>query len=197
VKAVKPIAPSEVLPVTTYDRLRPLLRPLCIAERARRRLAVGPHLTLTFENRQTVWYQIQEVLRTERIFEDAAVNAEVETYNELIPRPGELFATLLIEYAEPAERDVELARLVGLERHLWFVLDGRRVGARFDERQMSPDQISAVQFIAFPLGEDAGRFEELAAAGKLAIEADHPHLSARAPVAGPLAAALTGDLRPD
>ena len=82
-----------------------------------------------FENRQTVWYQIQEILRTERIFEDAAINAEVETYNELLPRPGELFATLLIEYAEAAERDAELARLLGLERHLWMVLDGRRVAA--------------------------------------------------------------------
>ena len=158
--------------------MRPLLRPLFIAEKARRRLAVGEHLTLLFENRQTVWYQIEEMLRTERIFEDAAIKHEVETYNELIPRPGELFATLLIEYAEPAERDAALARLVGLERHLWMVLDGRRVGARFDERQMSPDQISAVQFIAFPLGADAGRFEKLAAAGKVAIEVDHPHLSA-------------------
>ena len=194
---MKPITPLEVLPVTTYDRVRPLLRPLCIAEKARRRLAVGPHLTLMFENRQTVWYQIQEILRTERIFEDPAINAEVETYNELIPRPGELFATLLIEYADPAERDAELARLVGLERHLWMVLDGSRAGARFDERQMSPDQISAVQFIAFPLGADASRFGELAGAGKVAVEVDHPHLSVRAPIEGPLAAALTDDLRPD
>lgn len=194
---MKPITPLEVLPVTTYDRVRPVLRPLCIAEKARRRLAVGPHLTLMFENRQTVWYQIQEILRTERIFEDAAINAEVETYNELIPRPGELFATLLIEYAEPAERDAELARLVGLERHLWMVLDGSRRGVRFDERQMSPDQISAVQFIAFPLGVDAGRFAELAAAGKVVVEVDHPHLSLRTPIEGPLAAALADDLRPD
>ena len=194
---MKPITPPEVLPVTTYDRVRPLLRPLCIAEKTRRRLAVGHHLTLMFENRQTVWYQIQEILRTERIFEEAAVNAEVETYNELLPRPGELFATLLIEYADPAERDVELARLVGLERHLWIVLDGRRVGARFDERQMSPDQISAVQFIAFPLGAEAGRFGELAAVGKVAIEVDHPHLSITAPIEGPLAEALNDELRPD
>jgi hypothetical protein len=194
---VKPITPLEVLPVTTYDRVRPLLRPLCIAEKARRRLAVGPHLTLMFENRQTIWYQIQEILRTERIFEDAAINAEVETYNELLPRPGELSATLLIEYAEPIERDAELAHLLGLERHLWIVLDGRRIGARFDERQMSPDQISAVQFIGFPLGADADRFGELAAAGKVAIEVDHPHLSLRVPIEGPLAIALADDSRPD
>jgi Protein of unknown function (DUF3501) len=194
---VKRITALEVLPVTTYDRVRPLLRPLCIAEKARRRLAVGPHLTLMFENRQTVWYQIQEILRTERVFEDPAIDAEVETYNELIPRPGELFASLLIEYADPAERDVELARLVGLERHLWIVLDGNRVGARFDERQMSPDQVSAVQFVAFPLGLDAGRFAELAAAGKVEIEVDHPHLSVRAPIEDALALALADDLRPD
>jgi hypothetical protein len=194
---VKPITPLEVLPVTTYDRVRPLLRPLFIAEKERRRLAVGPHLTLMFENRQTVWYQIQEILRTERIFEDAAINAEVETYNELLPRPGELSATLLIEYAEPAARDAELARLVGLQRHLWMVLDGRRIGARFDERQMSADQISAVQFIAFPIGADAEQFARLAAAGKAAIEVDHPHLSVRTPIEGPLATALADDLRPD
>ena len=194
---MKPIAPLEMLPVNYYDRVRGVLRPLCIAEKTRRRLAVGPHLALMFENRQTVWYQIQEILRTERIFEDAAINAEVETYNELLPRPGELFATLLIEYADPAERDIELARLVGLERHLWMVLDGRCVAARFDERQMSTDQISAVQFIAFPLGVDAGSFGEMAAAGKVAVEVDHPHLSLRTPLQGSLAAALTDDLRPD
>jgi uncharacterized protein DUF3501 len=194
---VKPITPPEILPLTTYDRVRSLLRPLCIAEKARRRLAVGPHLTLLFENRQTTWYQIQEILRTERIFEDAAINAEIENYNELLPRPGELSATLLIEYADPVERDLDLPRLVGLERHIWIVLDGRRVGARFDERQMSPDQISAVQFIAFPLGTGTARFGELAATGKAAVEVDHPHLAARALIQGPLAEALTDDLRAD
>ena len=194
---MKPITAQEMLPLTTYDRVRPLLRPLCIAEKARRRLAVGSHLTLLFENRQTVWYQIQEILRTERIFEDAAVSAELAVYNELIPRAGELSATLLIEYAEPAERDNALARLVGLERHLWIVLGDHRAAARFDERQMSTDQISAVQFIAFPLGADASRFGEMLAAGSVAIEVDHPYLSARASIAGALGEAIGEDLRSD
>jgi hypothetical protein len=193
---VKPITPQEILPLTTYDRLRPLLRPLFIAEKNRRRLAVGPHLTLLFENRQTIWYQIQEILRTERIFEDAAVNGEVETYNELVPRTNELSATLLIEYADPAERDAALTRMTGLERHMWINLDGNRVGARFDERQMAPDQISAVQFIAFPLGDSAARFAEAAAAGKVSIEVDHPEFSAHARIEGALASALAADLTP-
>ena len=193
---MKPITPQEILPLTTYDRLRPLLRPLFIAEKNRRRLAVGPHLTLLFENRQTIWYQIQEILRTERVFEDAAVNDEVETYNELMPRASELSATLLIEYADPAERDAALARMTGLERHLWMNLDGNRIDARFDERQMAPDQISAVQFIAFPLGDWAARFAEVAAGGKVSIEVDHPQFSAQARIEGALASALAADLAP-
>ena len=78
-----------------------------------------------------------------------------------------------------------------------MLLDGRRVAVRLDERQMSPDLISAVQFIAFPLGDDAGRFAELTAAGKVAIEVDHPHLSQWVPIEGALAIALAEDLRPD
>lgn len=196
---MKPIVIQLVLPVTIYDRIRPLLRPLFIAEKDRRRLTVGEHLTLLFENAQTVWYQVHEMLRAERIFEDAAVNREIETYNELIPGPGELSATLLIEYSDPARRDAELKRLAGLERHLWMVVDGRRVGARFDPRQMSPDEMSSVQFISFALGgiADAERFRELAAAGKVAVEVDHPNLGARSAIGGALAAALAEDLRPD
>jgi hypothetical protein len=194
---VKPISAHEVLPVTVYDRVRRILRPLCIAEKDRRRLAVGEHLTLLFENERTVWYQIHEILRAERIFEDAAVNHEIATYNELMPKPGELSATLLIEYADAVERDAALTALVGLERHFWIVIDGQRVGARFDLRQMSPDQISSVQFIAFPVGgvADADRFGALAAAGRVAIEVDHPHLAARAKIDGALATALAAELR--
>ncbi len=196
---MKPITAHEVLPVTVYDRVRPLLRPLFIAEKDRRRLAVGEHLTLLFENRQTVWYQVHEMLRAERIFEDAAVNHEIATYNELIPKPGELSATLLIEYTDAAERDTELERLVGLERHLWMVVDGQRVAGRFDLRQMSPGEISSVQFVAFALGDvvDAERFAELAGAGRIAIEVDHSHLAARAPLGATLGAVLAADLRPD
>ncbi len=196
---MKPITAHEVLPVTVYDRVRPLLRPLFIAEKERRRLQVGEHLTLLFENRQTVWYQIHEILRVERIFEDAAVNHEIATYNELMPAPGALSATLLIEYADPAARDAELRRLVGLERHLWIVIDGQRISASFDVHQMSTDQISSVQFISFPLGAavDAERFAELAGAGRIAFEVDHPHLAARAVMSGTLGAALSFDLRPE
>jgi hypothetical protein len=193
---VKRITADDILPVAVYARIRPVLRPLFIAEKDRRRLAVGDHLTLLFENTQTAWYQIQEMLLAERIVDDEGVNREIETYDELLPKPGELAATLLIEYADTAERDVQLARLIGLQRHLWMVVDGRRIPARFDERQMSADQISAVQFIAFPMGAaaDPQALSRLAAAGKIAVEVDHPHLNARGAISGSLVSALCDDL---
>lgn len=196
---MKPITAHEVLPVTAYEHARAILRPLCIAEKDRRRLSVGEHLTLLFENRQTIWYQVEEVLRVERIFEEAAVNHEIATYNELLPKPGELSATLLIEYSDEAERDAALRKLLGLERHLWMVVGGQRIAARFDERQMSPDAISSVQFIAFGLGGivDAERFSELSAARRVEVEVDHPELTARAAISGSLADALAADLQPD
>lgn len=196
---MKPITAHEVLPVTVYDRVRPLLRPLFIAEKDRRRLALGEHMTLLFENQQTVWYQIHEMLRAERIFEDAAVNREIATYNELIPKPGELSATLLIGYTDAVERDAELERVVGLERHLWMMVAGQRVAARFDPRQMSAGEISSVQFVVFPLADvvDAGRFSQLAAAGAITIEIDHPHLTAHGTIGGALGAALATDLQRD
>jgi uncharacterized protein DUF3501 len=192
---VKPVTLKETLPFEQYETLRPLLRPLFIAEKDRRRLAVTDHMTLLFENVQTVWYQVEEMLRTERISAEAAVRHEIDTYNELLPRPGELSATMLIEYSDAAQREAALRELVGLERHVWINLDQRREAARFDERQMSSDRVSAVQFVRFPLGGvDSAEFLSLAKGGKLAIEVDHPSMQGRALIAGMLAQALAQDL---
>ena len=110
-------------------------------------------MTLLFENVQTVWYQVEEMLRTERISDEAAIRHEIDTYNELLPRPGELSATMLIEYGDPPpQREAALRDLLGLERHVWICIDQRRESVRFDERQVSLDRVSAVQFVRFPLG---------------------------------------------
>ena len=192
---MKPVTLKEILPFEQYDVLRPRLRPLFIADKERRRLVLGEHITLLFENGATVWYQVEEMLRTERISDEAAIRHEIDTYNELLPRPGELSATMLIEYSNAQERDAALRELIGLERHLWIVIDGRRERVRFDERQMGDDQISSVQFLRFPLGGlDTTEFLKLAQADKVAIEIDHPHLSARAALTGPLGQALASDL---
>ena len=193
---MKRLTMEEILPLADYERVRERLRPLFIHEKERRRLHVGSHLTFIFENAQTAWYQIEEMIRAEKMTERDAIQHEIDTYNELIPAAGELAATLLIEYAEPRERDAALARLIGLERHLWLKLGEKKIAARFDDRQMSDERISAVQFVRFSLdGVDAARLLELAGERELAVEADHPSLAARGEIGGLLAASLAEDLR--
>jgi hypothetical protein len=192
---VKSVTLKEILPPAQYEILRSRLRPLFIADKERHRLALGSHITLLFENGQSVWYQIQEMVRTERLTAEDAIRHEIDTYNELLPRSGELAATMLIEYPEPHERDIKLRELVGLEKHLWIRIGERREKARFDSRQLDTDRISAVQFMRFPLGGlELEEFEALAGHGKIEIEADHPSLKVTVALTGDIAAALARDL---
>jgi Protein of unknown function (DUF3501) len=192
---VKPVTLDEILSFIDYARIRSRLRPLFILEKERRRLAVGEHITLLFENGRTVWYQVQEMLRTEQIVTREAIQHELDTYNELQPAPGELGATMMIEFGEARERDVALRELLGLERHVWIRVGDQREQARFDTRQMSPERISSVQFVRFPLPQlDVKTFVAMAKEGMAAIEVDHPALTVRALISGDLASALAEDL---
>ena len=192
---MKKITIDDILPLADYERVRAILRPLFIREKERRRLGVGSHLTFIFENAQTSWYQIEEMIRSEKMTDRAAIEHEIETYNELIPTQGELVATLLIQYAEAGEREAALSRLVGLERHLWLVLGAKKIPASFDDRQMSTEKISAVQFVRFPLqGVSGPQLLELARKSEAAIVADHPSLAARGEISGLLASSLAEDL---
>ncbi len=138
------------------------------------------------------------MIRAEKMTQRDAIQHEIDTYNELIPAAGELAATVLIEYAEPRERDAVLVRLVGLERHLWLKIGPQRIAARFDDRQMSDESISAVQFVRFSVeGVDAALVLELAAKREVAVEADHPSLAARGAIGGLLAASLAENLPGD
>jgi len=192
---VKKITIDDILPLADYERVRAILRPLFIHEKERRRLGLGSHLTFIFENAQTAWYQVEEMIRTEKMTDRAAVQHEIDTYNELVPAPGELVATLLIEYSDAAEREAALRRLVGLERHLWLTLGAKKIPASFDDRQMSTEKISAVQFVRFPLeGVGGAELLELARKGEAAIVADHPGLAARGAISGLVASSLAEDL---
>jgi hypothetical protein len=194
---MKPVPFDHVLPVEQWERMRPLLRPLFIHEKERRRQAVGPHLTLLFENVQTVWYQVEEMIRSEHTVNPHLIQEELDVYNALLPRSGELSATLFVEYADAAERDQALRQLAGIEHHLWLRLGEKRVPARFDAEQIGEGQISAVQFVRFTPGIDADRFVELADAGTLRIEFDHPFLVTSEAIGGVIARALAEDLRVD
>jgi hypothetical protein len=148
---MKRVELSEIKDITDYELERESLRPKMIALKEKRRIRVGGHLTFLFENRDTVRYQVQEMMRIERITKPREIRHEVETYNELIPAQGELSATLLIEYETSAERDVHLKELLGLEKHIWIVAAGERSAGKFDNRQIGDTRLSSVQYVKFQL----------------------------------------------
>ncbi len=162
---------SEICNIAEYEVEREQWRPRVLAIKERRRVRLGDHITFLFENRETVRYQIQEMMRIERIVRPRDIAHEVATYNELIPSPGELSATMLLEYETADERAVKLTELLGLERHLWLEVSGAgRVPAVFDARQIATDRISSVQYIKFRLTEEQMK----AWRGGAAILSDHP-----------------------
>jgi hypothetical protein len=187
---MNPVEVSEIKSIADYEIARQTLRPAMMALKDRRRIRVGAHMTFLFENRETVLYQIQEMVRIERTVEPAAIRHEVDTYNELIPFRGELSATLLIEYDSPEERQVALHDLVGLENHVWIaVADEAPTPARFDTRQISTDRLSSVQYIKFPLTpEQRGRWGQGA---RLVI--DHPKYAAETALTGEQLVELAND----
>ena len=178
-----------------YARARSAYRARVLAHKAPRRIAIGEHATACFEDRLTVQYQIQEMLRIERIFEPDGIQAELDAYNPLIPDGSNLKATLLIEYPDPAERALALAALRGIESHCWIECAGRRVVAVADEdlERANEQKTSAVHFLRFELG--AGHRAAFAA-GPVVIGIDHPaytHATALSPAS---LAALAADLDP-
>jgi hypothetical protein len=141
---------DEIVDHVTYGERRDAFRARVLEAKAPRRLHLGDHLTLLFENALTVRYQVQEMMRTEQIVREADIRHELDTYNELLGGPGEIGATLLIEIDDPAVRAVKLKEWWALPEHLYLRLeDGERVAARFDARQRGDDRVSSVQYLKF------------------------------------------------
>ena len=191
---MKRVEAAEIESLEDYQLGRAARRKEILEIKGRRRVAVGDHLTLLFENHETVLYQIQEMLRVERITELRAIAHEITTYNELVGGTDEVCSTLLIEYADETERDARLRDLVGLQEHVRLEVDG--VGAcraEFDLRQMSTERISAVHYVRFRLGGELATAIREGAAPEVVI--DHPEMAARAVLTADQAAALADDLR--
>jgi len=147
---VKPVERSEIIDYATYEEQRDALRTQVMAAKAVRRVHIGEYLTLLFENHLTMQYQIQEMVRTERMVKEADIKHEIDTYNELLGGQGELGCTLLIEIEDPAIRKEKLAQWRSLPEKIYLLLeDGTRVSATFDERQRGEDRVSSVQYLKF------------------------------------------------
>jgi hypothetical protein len=197
---VRPLAREEVVPLAAYGALRDTYRRAVIAHKRARRLEVGPNVTLVFEDRETLRFQVQEMLWVERIDEPARVQQELDVYNELMPGERELSATLFVEITEPGRIRAELDRLVGIDEHVALALGAgaaqRAIAAQFDAKQLDEERISAVQYIRFAL-DDAGVAAFADAREPAAVRISHPAYRHEAPLPPELRASLAAGLRGD
>lgn len=189
---VRPVTLNDVVGLERYETIRDTFRRRIIDLKQHRRVSVGDHVTLVFENFDTVLFQIQEMMRAERIVDLDRVREEIEVYNELIPGPNELSATLLIELQDSARIREELPKLYGLDQATWLEFDGERIAGVFEGGRAREDKVSAVQYVRFPLGERAERF---VAAADVRLVIDHPHYRASQRLSPETHRSLAKDLR--
>jgi hypothetical protein len=171
---------SDLLSLEQYARERELFRARVLAHKKLRTIALGPNMTLIFEDRLSVQYQVQEMLRTERIFEVEGIDEELNAYNPLIPDGANWKATLLIEFPDPEVRQRRLAALKGVEHHCWAGIAGTpRCVAIADEDldRSNEEKTSAVHFLRFELGAERVAAVRAGAALQLGVEhAQYPHV---------------------
>jgi hypothetical protein len=187
---------SDLLSLERYSRERPEFRTRVIAHKRNRQLNVGPNTMWLFEDRLTVQYQVQEMLRTERIFEAEGIAEELAAYNPLIPEGSNWKVTFLIEYTDPEVRRVQLEKLRGVEDRCWVQVSGfERVFAIADEDMERENEVktSAVHFLRFELSEAMSA--KLKGGAALSVGIDHPEYQHQiSPAPDNVRASLIADL---
>jgi hypothetical protein len=193
---MNPLRAADLPPLEVFEAERDAMRNAVIAHKAVRRVALGELLTLLFEDRETIRWQVLEMCRVEGIRHPAGMADELAVYNELVPGPRELSATLFIEITEPGRIRPELDRLLGIDESVSLEIGGERVSAQFDRRQLEEDRISAVHYLRFGLSPaQAASFGDPALT--VALRVDHPHYTARVVLAEPVRRSLAIDLSGD
>ncbi len=186
--------PESLLSLEAYARERARLRAEIIPHRRLRSLLLGEHLCLQFEDERTIRYQIQEMLRIEKIFEPRGIQDEIDAYAPLIPDGANWKATMLLEYPDPEQRRRELARLVGIERSMYVDVQGcPRTAAVADEDldRETADKTSSVHFLRFEFSPEA--IGAMRAGAAVHVGCEHPHYTARQALTGPTREALLRD----
>ena len=187
---------SDLYTLETYATERPAFRARVLAHKRSRQLSIGPHATLYFEDRLTIHYQIQEMLRIERIFEADAIEEELGTYNPLIPDGRNLMATFMLEYPDPDERRIALARLGGIEDRVWIRVHGcDAVFAIADEDldRRNEERTAAVHFLRFELNDAMAKRLETGSSLAAGIDFDNYRHEVD-PVAAAIRDSLAADL---
>ena len=190
------ITPDSLMSLEAYSKWRKANKPLIMAHRRLRSVRLGEHINLQFESELTIRYQIQEMLRIEKIFEEEGILQEIEAYAPLVPDGGNWKATMMIEYPDENERKRELARLIGVQDRLFVEVEGQpRVYAIADEdmERENDEKTSAVHFVRFELTPVMCAAVKAGASVKLGC--DHTHYPAHATIEAQALASLAGDLR--
>ncbi len=190
------ITPESLMSLEAYTKWRKVHKPEVIAHRRLRSVQLGEHLNLQFESETTIRYQIQEMLRIEKVFEEEGIAQEIEAYAPLLPSGSNWKGTLMLEYTDIHERKRELARLIGIEDRMFVEVEGSpRVYAIADEDldRENDEKTSAVHFVRFELTPAMRAAVKAGAAVKLGC--DHTHYPAHTQIAADTLASLAGDLK--
>ncbi|MDA0797720.1 MAG: DUF3501 family protein [Chloroflexi bacterium] len=191
---MKPLTTADIVDIAQYERERPTYRPHMTQLKKHRRVQIGDIVTFVFENRDTVRFQIQEMMRAERIVMDDRIRAEVDIYNELIPAAGQLSATGLIEITDQANlRDI-LDTMIGLDRGgtTFLVIGDDRIEAVYEGGQSNEVRISAVHYLTFDLTPEQSK--AIAPGGpQVSIVIEHPNYHAEQVLSDDVRASLATD----
>jgi hypothetical protein len=189
---MKKIVLDDVLGFAAYEKIREDFRRRIIALKEARRVAVGDKVSLVFENRHTVIFQIQEMVRAERIADLDKIREEIDVYNHFIPEPGELSGTLFLEITDQSNLREELLKFLGIDEHVYFTVGRHSIHGRFEAGHSKEDKISAVQYVKFPFSEEARA--ALINGEDAAIVINHPNYQARAVIDSRTRQSLLEDL---
>ena len=190
------ITPDNLMSLEAYTKYRKANKPAVIAHRKLRSVTLGEHINLQFESEVTLRYQIQEMLRIEKVFEEEGILQEIEAYAPLVPDGSNWKATMMIEYPDVNERKRELARLIGVEDHMFVEVEGQpRVYAIADEDldRENDEKTSAVHFVRFEL--TPAMCAAVKAGASVKMGCDHTNYPAHTQIAEDALASLAGDLK--
>jgi hypothetical protein len=191
---MKKIALEDIRGLSAYEKIRKDFQQCIIELKKNRRVSVGDNVSLVFENRDTVIFQIQEMVRAEKITDLDKIREEIEVYNGLIPESGELSATLFLEIEDQSRLREELLKFLGIDESVFLKIGDRHsVHAKFEEGHSKEDKISAVQYVRFPLSQEQVR---AFANGKedAILLIDHPNYRATARIEPEVRKSLAEDL---
>ena len=190
------ITPETLMSLEAYTKWRKLNKPAVIAHRKLRSVRLGDHINIQFESETTIRYQIQEMLRIEKVFEEEGILQEIDAYAPLVPDGNNWKATMMIEYTDINERKRELAKLIGVEDRMFVEVEGHgRVYAIADEHldRETEEKTSAVHFVRFQLAP--GMCAAVKAGAGVKMGCDHTHYPSHIEVAADTLASLAGDLK--